>query len=353
MSMMGRVVLYLFAGACGLGATACGSSSQAGDGGSDAGADASGDGAAPSWGASGLAGNVISVVAVDPKSPSTIFAGTSAASAMVGFFRSQDSGHTWSPVAGGLPAQSAQSIAISPTQNIVIASVGIATYRSTDGGNTWTESGNDPGALYNMLFHPSGTQVWTATAQRGLYTSTDGASWTNITSTGLPPLNTVDLGPLAHDGSKLYLGTGGQSVYVSADGGLTFTGPGAGIPQAFADSINALAASPARPGVAFALTLNDGLYRSNDSGANWSKVTVGNSTRRSGLIIDRRASSTFYVSLDETQGGPGGLARSRDDGVTWSPFGPPGKPVSVIDESPTDGTIWAGTIGDGIWRFGL
>jgi len=328
---------------------ACGTSNTSSDAGSDGGG---GDGGA-GWKLSGLDGNVISVLAVDPRTPSTIFAGADAASATPGLFRSKDSGQTWTAVAGGLPAQSVQSVAVSPTQNAVIAAVGIATFVSTNGGDTWTESTNDPGGVSTIVFHPNGSMAFTVSSQQGMYTSSDnGASWNKITSTGLPPLNTVGLGPLAHDGAKLYLGTGGQGVYVSSDGGATFTGPSTGIPQAFADTINALATSPARPGVVFALTNADGLYRSNDSGATFTKVTAATPTRYSAALVDRLTPTIAYTSLDETQGGPGGIARTTDDGVTWPTFGPATIPVVALDESPTDGALYAGTIGRGVWRYG-
>ena len=336
-------------------AVACGSNNQTADAAPDVTADtageAGGEAGVPTWTASGLDGDIIDILVIDPKAPSTIFAGVPAAGLSPGLHRSRDGGRTWSLVPG-LPAQSVQSLAVSPTQNIVLASVGISTYRSTDGGDSWTVTGNDPGALYTMIFAPNGSMVYSVISQTGMVVSTDGASWTNLPSMGLPPLNTVPLGPLAHDGSKLYLGSGGQGIYVSSDGGSTFAGPGSGLPQAFADSILALSATPTRPGVVLALTLSDGLYRSNDAAATWTKVNLSYA-RHSGLLFDRQQASRLYASQDETQGGPGGLARSLDDGQTWSAFGPSGLAVLAVDESLADGSLYVGTIGSGIWRFGF
>jgi photosystem II stability/assembly factor-like uncharacterized protein len=342
----------------------CGSSNEDAqqtqkDSGADAKSDApppdAGDAASPSWGASGLDGNAIDAIAVDPKAPTTIFAGNSAGGSMAaGLYRSKDSGQSWTALTNGLTAVGCHAVAVHATEDVVLAAVGIGLYRSTDGGESWTETTNDPGGVYTVVFDPTQGKAWTVTSQNGIYASTDsGATWSNVTSTGLPALNTVGLGPLATDGAKLYLGTAGQGVYVSSDGGASFVGPGSGIPQANPDSINALAASSARPGVVFALTNADGLYRSDDSGAAWSKVTTSNPTRYAAALIDRRDSNTFYVSLDETQGGPGGLDQSSDDGASWAPLGPDTVPVAVLDQDPIDGTLYAGTVGKGVWRYGL
>ncbi len=316
--------------------------------------EAGGEAGTPSWAASALDGNAVSAIAVDPKAPTTVFVGLSSGGSSTGVYRTKDGGKNWSALTNGVPAQGVHALAVHATQSFVIASAGIGIYRSTDGGDSWTESMNDPGDVFSVVFHPTQNMAWTVTTQNGIYTSTDGGgSWVHVTSTGLPPLNTVGLGPLAYDGSKLYLGTGGQGVYVSSDGGTTFTGPGTGLPQAFADTVNALVATAARPGVVLALTNADGLYRSNDSGATWSKVTMTDRTRYGALLIDPRSSNGFYVSVDDTQGGPGGLDHSGDDGMTWAAFGPMGVPVAVVDESPADGTLYAGTIGKGVWRYGL
>ncbi len=333
------------------------SGSDAGsDSGSDAkadspSADGGGDAKAPGWSDLGLDNNSIDAIAVDPKASGTIFVANASGGALdAGLYRSKDGGQTWSPLTNGLPASGCHAVAVHPTQNFVMASVGIATYRSLDGGDSWTESNNDPGGVYTLVYDSSQSKGWTVTSQNGIYVSSDGGgTWSNVTSVGLPPLNTVPLGPLASDGSNLYLATGGQGVYASADGGTTFTGPGTGLSG---DSINALAASSSNAGVVYALTNADGLYRSDDSAATWSKVTTSSPPRYAAVLIDRLDPKSAYVGLDETQGGPGGLDFTKDDGQSWAPFGPDTVPVSVIDQDPSDGTLYVGTVGQGVWRYG-
>ena len=65
---------------------------------------------------------------------------------------------------------------------------------------------------------------------------------------------------------------------------------------------------------------------------------------------------TVYASVNENQSGSGGLIKTANDGQSWTAIGPGTSPntipVSAVDAAP-DGTIFAGTVGRGIWRFGL
>jgi hypothetical protein len=47
----------------------------------------------------------------------------------------------------------------------------------------------------------------------------------------------------------------------------------------------------------------------------------------------------------------GGLFETTDDGDSWTNIGPAAQAINVVDIAP-DGTLYAGTIGNGIWRFG-
>jgi hypothetical protein len=58
----------------------------------------------------------------------------------------------------------------------------------------------------------------------------------------------------------------------------------------------------------------------------------------------------IYVSANENQGGLGGLFETTDDGLSWRNIGPATQAINVVDIAP-DGTLYAGTIGSGIWRF--
>lgn len=88
-----------------------------------------------------LEGSGAQCVAVDPRNPDRVYAGTFDH----GVFRSLDGGETWSPVSDGIPHKRTPSIAISPSHqenglSVVYAGTEPSNlYRSEDDGATWTE----------------------------------------------------------------------------------------------------------------------------------------------------------------------------------------------------------------------
>ncbi len=77
----------------------------------------------------------VQVFAIDPGSPSTVYAGTD----VIGVLKSTDSGATWAPVNDGLTDLNVTSLAISPSAGIVYAGTAFGgVFKSTNGGSTWT-----------------------------------------------------------------------------------------------------------------------------------------------------------------------------------------------------------------------
>src|SRR5262249_18476964 len=98
------------------------------------------------WTTHGPDGGPVLALAIDPNTPSTLYAGTSGA----GVFKSPDSGGTWNAASIGLPANAiVQALAIDPsTPTTLYAGTGWndvgGVYKSTDGGGTWTIADTGP-----------------------------------------------------------------------------------------------------------------------------------------------------------------------------------------------------------------
>jgi photosystem II stability/assembly factor-like uncharacterized protein len=324
-------------------------------GASDSNTDAGVDSGAPGWAQTAFDGaNIVPTLAIDPKDPNTVFIGISAGSAEKGFFRTKDGGKSWAKLAGGLPDLYAGVLAVHPQNGTLLANPGVeGIWRSSDGGDSWARVASDPGGVNALLFHPTGNIAWGVTSQRGCVRSGDGGvTWAPTSNTNLP-LNQFGLGPFAFDGTKLYLGTDGRGVYVSTDNGDSWTqATSTGLAGVSGAGVTNLASTPSRPGVVFAETAFAGVFRSTDGGSTFTKLEPGGSgTRYPALALDPANAQTIFVSANETQGGPGGLFKSIDDGQSWSTFGPSTVPINAVGVAP-DGTIYAGTIGQGVWRFG-
>src|SRR5579862_784453 len=230
-----------------------------------------------------------------------------------GVWKSDDFGRTWNPIFDDEPTQSIGAIAVAPSDpNILYVasgeglqrpdlSVGNGIYKSTDGGRTWTHLGlrdgqqipalavdpRDPNHLFAaVLGHPYG-----ANPERGLFASTDGGqTWAKVLyvdeNTGASDITMDPANPdvlyaslwEARQGpwefGNEYQGTHG-GLFKSTDGGSTWRKLEKGLPADLAQIYTAIAPSDSSRVYASAGTLHDlGIYRSDDAGENWFRVTT-------------------------------------------------------------------------------
>ncbi len=282
-----------------------------------------------------------------------------------GVWKSDDYGRTWSAIFDRESSQSIGAIAVAASDpNIIYVasgeglhrpdlSVGNGIYKSTDAGKTWTHLGlrdgeqipaiavdprNPDRVFAAVLGHPYGPNE-----ERGLFRSTDGGqTWQKIIykdeNTGasdveIDPSNPdvvyasmweVREGPW-EDGNEVN-GTGG-GLFKSTDGGNTFHPLTNGLPKDLSQIYVTIAPSDPRRLYATVGTASGGLgvYRSDDAGENWSKIT--DDPRPSGRIgggdlavprVDSKNADIVYSASTVTM-------KSTDGGKTWSSFrGAPG-----------------------------
>jgi photosystem II stability/assembly factor-like uncharacterized protein len=144
----------------------------------------------------GLALTTVTAVAVDPTTPATVYAGT----ATSGIFKSIDSGHSWTAADTGIPptgsgclVPSISTFAIDPSTPTTIyagtqCTDGSGVLKSINAGATWATSstGLPFGDVIQLAIDPTATSnIYAALGDSGLYQSADGgATWT--ANTALP-----------------------------------------------------------------------------------------------------------------------------------------------------------------------
>ena len=289
-----------------------------------------------------------------------------------GVWKSNDYGRTWSPIFDSQSTQSIGAIAVAPSDPNVIyvasgeglarpdLSVGDGIYKSTDAGKTWVHLGlrggqqipglavdpRDPNRLFAaVLGHPYGPSE-----ERGVFLSTDGGqNWTKVLykneNTGgdqveFDPSNpdilyasmwSVRQAPW-EDANEYQTTDGG--LFKSTDAGKTWRQLKSGLPDNLVQIH--FASAPNQPSRVYAVVGTSlpgdyasgkglGIYRSDDAGETWTRVTDdGRPAMRIGggdlpmLAVDPKNPDIVYSTSIVT-------VRSTDAGRTWTSIrGAPG-----------------------------
>ncbi|HTN43677.1 MAG TPA: hypothetical protein VMN77_07760 [Nitrospiria bacterium] len=171
---------------------------------------------------------------------------------------------------------------------------------------------------------------------------------TAISQTEMPdPRNSVQALALDPDGT-LFMGTFGNGIYKSRDGGLHWEAISEGLGDPYIMTLLIRPSPEKKPGVSktimFAGTARLGVFRSRDAGLHWEHVNAGlANTQVSALLYDSR--NKLYAATGD------GVFRSEDHGDHWTAHNTGLSDVLVrsliIDR---EGTLYAGTGGKGLYK---
>ncbi len=271
-----------------------------------------------------------------------------------GVWKTTDAGASWEPVSDGFfRTGSVGAVAVAESDpNVVWAGMGEApirgnvshgdgVWRSTDAGRTWKHLGLDATRQIAALrVHPKDPdtawvaaqgKLWGPSEERGVYRTRDGGkTWTRVlfvdTATGasdlaLDPTNPrvlyAGMWQVVRRPWELVSGGPGSGLYRSDDGGDTWTRLTKGLPEGTWGKVG-VSASGARPGRVFAMVEAEkgGLFRSEDWGESWTRVNEENDLRQrawyyTGVYADPRSADTVWVSNVQ-------LWRSLDGGKSFT-----------------------------------
>lgn len=299
----------------------------------------------------------IGALAVAPSSPETVYVGTGESTLRDsmgygnGVYKSTDAGRTWTHL-GLDDTQHIGKVAVDPRNPdiVFVAAIGQlynpnpdrGVFRSLNGGRTWTKvlfKNNDVGAV-DVVVDPSDSRVVYASLWNtrrppwytyqptngpggGIYKSTDGGTnWTPLT-VGLPA-SCVGRSGIAVAPSNP------RRLYAVIDD-LLPDGAAAGTPCP-----GAPAGRAGGPGGAAPPTLQGGVFRSDDAGATWTKISSDTALWGRGwyfekIAVDPTNPDVVYVPNVST-------SRSMDGGKTWVPLrgSPGGDDYHQVWVSPDD-----------------
>ena len=330
-------------------------------------------------------------IVFEPGNPNTIYAGCDG-----GLFRSPDRGNTWVHCNNGLVISEFEYIA----QNVGLSRwlIGGTQDNGTDrwvGSPSWDHVADGDGGFVAVNYNDPRTVFHTYYNMSPEVSNSNGdwGSWTYIPPTipsgegnlFYPPMRCTD-----SDGATVAIG--GGALYVSRNNGTAWTRiafPSAAIASAICvpsannvyvgvtdgrvfhtswtgaawAALTALttprsgayvsdllvgAANPARIWVTSTTIGGGRVFRSDDSGANWTDCSAGlPSLPVSAIEVDLRNASRVWVAMDR------GVSQSLDAGAHWSDFsnGLPNAYVGDLCFHPHAWVLRAGTRNRGMWEI--
>ncbi|MGO9481797.1 MAG: WD40/YVTN/BNR-like repeat-containing protein [Candidatus Kryptoniota bacterium] len=276
--------------------------------------------------------------------------GYSYASGVSGVCLSTDEGATWSGISNGLPGNQVFSIAVEDT-TLFAATFSNGVFRSTDNGKSWMQAST--GIVSSEVFSiaGSGSVVCAEMDYNSVFSSTDyGTTWTADTSLHVPGVYSV-----AVIGNKIYAMTE-SGIFVSSDNGGTWNTLNGGV----MDTSDPSMLIQSGPNLIAACRAYKTVFISSDNGITWkymsglppfaSLATSGSNVLAgtvSGIFLSTDNGETWAVvndllddinaiasagseifagrylwpySLLSPPNPPGGVFRSTDGGLSWSPY---------------------------------
>ena len=293
--------------------------------------------------------------------PSVYYMGTP----IGGVWKTIDAGRTWKPISDTLAASSIGAVAVAPSNaNIVYAGTGEmmtgeGVFRSNDAGATWNYAGlKETPYINGIVVDPKNPDLVivaasggsTAGPDRGIYRTTNGGrNWSKVLFRD-NDFGAIDIAAAAGNARLLIAvltrrpasppqqqptdpAEPGSVIYKSTDEGASWQPVGTnGLP---AERWGRVGVSIAAGGRRMFAILNQGLFRSDDAGNTWRRITtdprVIGSSYFSRVYVDPKNPETVYVAQTS-------MYRSRDGGVTFQAWNgaPSGDDVHVLWINPAD-----------------
>src|SRR5438445_721341 len=226
-------------------------------------------------------------IVFDPQIPGTAYAAGGG-----GIVKTIDGGSTWRTIIAGFPANAGiRSIAIDPKIPTTLyagivpnsASQARGVFKSTDGGATWRSTSLTDVAVVVLVIDPqTSTTLYAGTDGNHVFKSTDGGDTWRAVREGLSIENVYSLAIDPQKPTTLYAGfagtwgvhgaAGGRGVFRSADAAATWqaldTDPANSI-------VTALVVDPLTPSTIYMGTEVTGIFKSTDGGDRWHAINTG------------------------------------------------------------------------------
>lgn len=259
-------------------------------------------------------------LSIDPRSNQRIYVGTWRQA-----WRTDDGGKNWSLINNGMVLDTdVFSITVDPTNpdDMWVSTCGWV-YNTADGGDSWTRyrDGFNNRRIHDIQIDPVSKSALYAGSVAGLYRSVDsGKNWKLTSDEGLV-IRRIGLHP--DRPNRVILGTEGDGVYVSQDGGKSFARSSEGLRNL---RVATIVPDPSVRGRIYSAVVfggaASGIYRSDDAGKGWTRINATKLPEVLSLVVSDDPEAHLIAGTE------GGFFWSRD-GVDWTQGSPSTSPIRV------------------------
>jgi photosystem II stability/assembly factor-like uncharacterized protein len=260
-------------------------------------------------------------LAFDPTDRGVLYAGTWRQA-----FRTRDGGASWSRIADGMVLDAtvySWDFDAADPRDVWVSTCGWV-YHSSNGGDRWTRytTGFTNRRSHAVRRDPLRPGVVYAATVGGLHRSLDGGTtWTRVSRESL----VVTALEIDRRSGRLFVGTEGEGVFYSDDGGSTLESGSQGLPES---RVSELAADPNDPERVFFFRAfagdETGVWEA--KGREVRKVSVGALPSSASLAAFRGADGKTMLLVAASSG----VRVSRDGGVQWSPAAAPPRGTPIV-----------------------
>ena len=287
----------------------------------------------------------VSAIAIHPTNPQILYVGTAAH-----IYKSRDGGQTWATWDEGMGGVRVMSLAIDPRSpaQLYAGTFGEAVWKSWDGGQHWVPDNlglREHISIVNaIVFDPQQPATMYLASTVGVYKRTDPSTAWGERVEGMESVYAVPLVADPKQPGLLYAGTSG-GVYKSVDRaerwepinqGLAIEAVGG----ALSHGVNDIALHPEETTTLYIGTTR-GLFVSQDGGKQWRQIQAVSGGNVAAILIDPANPAVIYA-------GGNGIFKTTNGGTTWESVnsGLTNPHVRVLAMDPQEpATLYAGTNG--------
>lgn len=239
-------------------------------------------------------------------------------------YRSTDAGVNWTQTSSGMRTAIVWSVAFAPnfvTSRTLFAATANGIMKSTDAGVTWSRSvsGVSNRRFFSSIAvspnYASDSTVFAGDFMRGVFKSTDGGStWTEVAGVDTRVFS-IAISPNYASDSTVFIAVGGAGgIYKTTNGGTSWSAATTGFSGSSARSI-VVSPNYATDSTVWVVDNNGVIYKSTDAAANWSSSTTVSGTEVLVISPNYASDSTVFGGV---QPGTAGLVRTTTSGTSWS-----------------------------------